>query len=191
MVESCWEHICQGCSVNKGMQHAVVWLYLYLYGCVPIECSKHIHTGISWILRNTCNPRHFSIKMKQQSPRRSHHPALGRRRMIQPAQGCIESPPERWELCQQLRAWLTPKSGSLLVFKGLSLFSSSRVALTTTTGPSLALLGAVKHEAPGLRNSCCQQNDNLSYLATAKFHCHEQNWKPPSAPSLLTCWELL
>lgn len=196
MVESCWEHICQGCSVNKGMQHAVVWLYLYLYGCVPTECSKHvyygtIYTALSRILKNTCNLRHFSIKMQQQvQVSLLLHPALGWRRMIQPAQRHMESLQERWEPCQRLRAWLTPKSGSLLVFKGLSLFSSSRVVLTTTTGPSLALPGAVKHEALGLKNSCWQQNVNLSYLATAKFCCHEWNWKQPSAPSLLTRWEL-
>lgn len=147
-----------------------------------LNFEKHLQSKTLQHQNETANSKEISSLL---------HPALGRRRMIQPAQGRIESPQERWELCQRLRAWLTPKSGSLLVFKGLSLFSSSRVALTTTTGPSLALPGAVKHEAPGLRNSCWQQNVNLSYLAAAKFHCHEQNWKPPSAPSLLTCWELL
>lgn len=72
MVESCWEHICQDCSVNKGIQQAFVWLYLYLYSYVPIECSintwdRTIYTVMSWILRNTCDPRHFSIKMQQES----------------------------------------------------------------------------------------------------------------------------
>ena len=110
---------------------------------------------MSRILRNTCDPRHFSINMQQESSLFAQGDIITPTHSTWIKKDYATCPRSHRRTVTELGTKptsqitnLTPKTPFVLVFQGLPSLLPSRVVIITTTGPSWALLYSCETGSP-------------------------------------------